>query len=172
MKDALPLVATAVIGLIVYYTQEWIKRRSALAERRQALYEVILRNVFDLLVARTGDTRSKFLTEIEKSWLFASDGVLRACYVYLDLYDRTERAGQDILEVARNDESKRLELEDAFAAIFLAMRRDIRWTRISHKWANANVELYPWGIISPAGAEARQTLSALDTVTVAKSLQI
>ena len=91
LKELLPtlgILLTALLGLLTYAWQEKVKRRTAMAERRQALYEHLIRNLVDLLVAKTGADRSKLITEIEKGWLFASDDVLRAAYDYLSIYDR------------------------------------------------------------------------------------
>jgi hypothetical protein len=150
MKELWAVLFTALVGLVVYYWQEQIKRDSAVRQRRQELYEVILRNIFELIVSSTGEGRSKFLSEIEKRWLFASDDVLRASYAYLSLYDDVEQTGEHLLEKARTDDATRKQLENAFARIFLAMRRDVRRTKIDSAWANAHVELYPWGIINPS----------------------
>src|SRR5919197_654297 len=90
-NDVVPVllvVLTAAIGLVTYAWQEHVRRRTALAERRQVLYESLIGNLVDLLAADSADERSNLLTEIEKGWLFASDDVLRASYNYLSEYDR------------------------------------------------------------------------------------
>ena len=101
MKEFLPIVGillTALFGILTYAIQERRKHRTALAERRQALYEKLIRDLVDLLIAGTGAERSKLITEIEKGWLFASDQVLYACYDLLEIYD-------DLYREVANEES-------------------------------------------------------------------
>jgi hypothetical protein len=79
--DALPVllvIAPAGVGVATYTWQERVKQRTALAQRKQEPYENLIGNLVHLLGATTGDQRSHLLTEIEKSWLFASDPVLRS----------------------------------------------------------------------------------------------
>ena len=160
LKELLPtlgIVLTALVGLLTYAWQERVKRQTALAERRQALYEQLIRNLVDLLIATTGAERSKLITEVEKGWLFSSDEVLRASYDYLSIYDNLcHPAGQDnvsrfedVLVKVRSDSKVRKEFARSLAAIFLAMRQDIRSdTAIKADWAKQHFQIYPWGIIA------------------------
>ena len=159
-KDYLPtlgIVLTALLGVIMYALQERAKRQTALAERRQALYEKLIRDLVDLLIAKTGTERSKLITEIERGWLFASDQVLHASYDFLGIYDRlcthdgrkqTSRA-IDVLTKVRSDTKVRHEVGQSLAKIFLAMRRDIRSeTVITSDWAMTHFKIYDWGAIA------------------------
>jgi hypothetical protein len=160
LKDWLPtlgIVLTASLGLVTYAWQEKVKQQTALAERRRGLYEQLIRNLVELLVANTGAERSKFITEIEKGWLFASDDVLRASYAYLSIYDKLRSPPDrtdgstfgDVLGRVRSDSEVRHAFAQSLAAVFLAMRRDIRSeTVISPDWAKQHFQIYLWGIIA------------------------
>ncbi len=160
LKDVLPIllvVITASLGLVSYVWQERVKHNTALNERRQALYEQLIRNLVDLLVARPGVERSKFISEIEKGWLFASDEVLYAVYNYLAIYDNlccpNPQKGvlsvEEVLPKVRSDAKTRQELGESIAAIFLAMRKDVRSdTRVSPKWTRKHFQIYQWGVLA------------------------
>jgi hypothetical protein len=144
-------IVAAIVGLVTYWAQEALKRRSALNQRREVLYENLLRDLFELLVAETGQARSNVITRIEKSWLFASDDVLAACYRFLDAYDELYRDAEDsagVLTSVRSDPQVRDRLSEIFAGIFLAMRRDTRRSKVTPEWVEEKVRIYSWGIIS------------------------
>jgi hypothetical protein len=151
MTPVVVAIVAAIVGLVTYWVQEALKRRTALNQRREVLYENLLRDLFELLVAETGEARSTVITRIEKSWLFASDDVLVACYRFLDTYDELYRSAEDpasVLTAVRSDPKVRERLSEIFSGIFLAMRRDTRRSRISAEWAKGEVQIYSWGIIS------------------------
>src|SRR6185436_4806529 len=135
MKDYLPLIGilvTALAGVITYTIQERRKHQAALDERRQDLYEQLIRDLVDLLIAKTGAERSQQITEIEKGWLFASDGVLHACYELLEVFDElyAQVAGEEapstaLFNMVRSDQKIRDRLAHSLAKIFLAMRKDV-----------------------------------------------
>jgi|GEM_PF-2127560 len=150
-------IIAAALGLGTYAWQEKLKRETTLNERKQGLYENLIRNLFELLAADTGAERSKYITDIEKSWLFASDEVLRACYDFLEVYDDlcgslTEPSkvlkGKDILQRVRTDADLKEQLGKSLACIFLAMRKDMRASKISREWAMSKFKIYSWGIVS------------------------
>lgn len=145
----LGVIVTGVIGIIAYAWQENVKRKTALAESKRNLYEILIRNLIELLAAENSVERSKLISEIEKGWLFASDDVLHAFYKYLNTYDRywTQEQG-GVLAKVRKDAKIRQEFANRFAGIFLAMRRDLRSTKISDDWANRQLRIYEWGIIA------------------------
>ena len=144
----LGVIVTGVIGIIAYAWQENVKRKTALAESKRNLYEILIRNLIELLAAENSVERSKLISEIEKGWLFASDDVLHAFYKYLNIYDRywTQFQGE-VLAKVREDPTIRQEFANGVAGIFLAMRRDIRSTEIKDDWAKRNLKIYEWGII-------------------------
>lgn len=161
-KDLLAIVLglsiPVALGLLTYAYQEREKRNAALSERRRELYESLIRSLVELLCASTGEERSRLLTEIEKSWLFASDRVLDASYHYLIAYDRLCRSvikdnvvnGDEILARLRSDRELREGLRDRLAAVFTQMRSDIRPdTEITEDWARQRFDLYCWGILAP-----------------------
>ncbi|MDQ2922652.1 MAG: hypothetical protein M3R52_13705 [Acidobacteriota bacterium] len=159
-KDLLPMLSillTAVFGLLAYAWQEKVKRQTALTERKQKLYEQLIRNFVDLLVAKTAAERSKFTTEIERGWLFASDDVLLASYAYLNAFDRLMLSPEEaevlpverVIERIKSDSKVGMELSQCLAAIFLAMRQDIRpETAISADWAKQQLRFYKWGALA------------------------
>lgn len=166
MKDYLPLLGillTALLGVITYAIQERRKHQTALAERRQALYEKLIRDLVDLLVATTGAERSKLITEIEKGWLFASDEVLNACYDLLEIFDGLygEVANEDSPATAlrnkvREQKEIRRRLAHSLAKVFWAMRIDVRRdTRIRVAWAKAHFKIYDWGALSEPANPAK-----------------
>jgi hypothetical protein len=159
MKEFLPIVGilvTALLGVITYAIQERRKHEAALAERRQALYEKLIRDLVDLLIARTGAERSKLITEIEKGWLFASDQVLDACYDLLAIYDdlyrevaNEESPSEALLNKVRANQEIRRRVAHSLAKIFWAMRADVRGdTKIKAAWAKAHFKIYDWGALS------------------------
>ncbi len=160
LKEFLPalgIILTAVLGILTYAWQEKVKQQTALAERRRTLYEQLIRNLVDLLIATTGTERSQLITEIEKGWLFASDDVLRASYDYLVIYnnlccpdERTDISSfNNVLTKVRSDMKVRREMGRKLAAVFLAMRRDLRAdTAITSDWAKQHLQIYDWGVIA------------------------
>jgi len=144
----LVIIVTGAVGVITYSWQEYKKRETALAERRQSHYEGLIRNLFELLIAKDGSDRSVFISEIEKGWLFASDEVLRACYKCLETYDQIAEQDLNVLEQIRAVPDVRREFQDNIADMFLAMRKDLRGTTIKNDWARRHQRIYSWGIIS------------------------
>lgn len=163
MTAVVVAIIAAVIGLLTYVVQDVLNRRSALKRRRQTLYEGLVRDLFELLVAKTGPERSKFITRVEKSWLFASDDVLAACYGFLDTYDTLSECAAseatDVLTIVRSNSQIRGQVSEIFAKIFLAMRKEIRRSKISAAWAQQKVRLYAWGIISRSEPDDAQSSS-------------
>ena len=168
MKDFLPLLGillTALFGVITYTIQEHRKQQAALDERRQALYEKLIRDLVDLLIAPTGAERSKLITEIEKGWLFASDEVLHACYDLLDVFDRMYKQVADehspsnaLFSMVRENQETRNRLAHCLAKIFLAMRADVRRdTKIKAAWARANLKIYDWGALAESARPKKRS---------------
>lgn len=158
-KEFLPLfgiLLTALLGVITYTIQERRKHDAALAERRQALYEKLIRDLVDLLIAQSGAERSKLITEIEKGWLFASDKVVYDCYELLEIFDDLYRevANEDspsaaLLNKVRENQEIRNRLAHSLAKIFLAMRADTRDdNRIKAAWAGKHFKIYDWGALA------------------------
>jgi hypothetical protein len=146
------VILAGVIGVITYSWQENTKTKTAIEERRKDLYQALIRKLVELLAAKTGSARSEILSEIEKSWLFASDEVLKAIYDYMKMYDTYFAKSQgDILTEIRQNAASRDEIATSISRIFLAMRRDIkriRPTLIDEDWIKNYVRVYEWGIIA------------------------
>jgi hypothetical protein len=156
LKAILPLLGsfagvllTGAIGIATYAWQENIKRQTELVQRRQKLYEDLNGALFGLILAKTAEDRRKIIAEIEKGWLFASDDVLAALFKYMESYDRHwMQAGGDIQQLIRDDEAARQNIETAMAVIFLAMRQDLRSTRISENLAKDYMHFYQCGMLN------------------------
>jgi len=146
--SVLAVIVTGAIGVITYSWQEHKKRETALAERRQNHYEGLIRNLFELLIAKSGSDRSVFISEIERGWLFASDDVLQACYKCLETYDEMAEQGLDVVEEIRKVPEVREKFQENIADMFLATRKDLRGTAITNNWARRYLRIYSWGIIS------------------------
>jgi hypothetical protein len=171
LKDYLPLFGialTAFLGVLTYAIQEDRKRKAALDERRQLLYEKLIRDLVDLLIATTGTERSKLITEIEKGWLFASDQVLDACYEFLKIYDRLchekspgeSATSVEIIARVRSDQKLRDEIAQSLAKIFLTMRLDVRRdTKIDSDWAQQHFQIYDWGAIAAPDVADQKRIS-------------
>lgn len=160
-NDLLPLLVVlvpAALGLLGYFWQDWVRRRSALAERRQTLYENLVGSLIALLGATSGPRRSELMTEIEKGWLFASDDVLNACYVYLAAYDALCQSAMSedgslepmaVVKKLRMEAQTRHDLGEKLSVIFHAMRRDLRGDSQFERLTEAsNFQIYSWGVLS------------------------
>ncbi len=116
--------------------------------------------MFKLLSARPGEETSRVITAIEKSWLFASDDVLKACYQVFDVYaEVTKGMDQESQSLKWTDDSL-TRFEQAVAMLFVAMRADLlgnwRTSRIDEEWARAKVRVFRSGATS--SVEPRRTL--------------
>lgn len=143
------IFATGLIGIITYAWQERVKRKNAMDDQRLKLYDVLLYSLVKLLSAEPGIERSKLVAELERSWLFASDEVLTACYTYMDVYNQLTLAHEGRLpEVLRSDQETRRKVSEKLAEVFWAMRRELKKTDIAKSWANEHIQIYQWGIIA------------------------
>lgn len=151
-ETAIGILLTGIMGIIAYIWQEKIKRETALTEHRKELYEELLHNFFDLIITENVLKRSEYISKIERSWLFASDKVLEACYEILQFIDSyCVDQHKPVLAIMRDNQKFREDFEDKLAVLFLEMRRDIKGfkgTKIDEKWAKGRIKVYGWGIIS------------------------
>lgn len=158
LGSLLGVLLTGIMGLVAYSWQENAKRQTDLAQRRQKLYEDLNSSLFGLLLATGNDNRRIILAEIEKGWLFASDEVLAALFKFIDTFDQIwiETHGQ-VLAVIKEDEQIRQQIEQGFAEIFLAMRQDLRSTKISDSLAKNYMHFYRFGLLD-AAVESKQAI--------------
>lgn len=150
------VLLTGAIGVATYSWQERAKRQTELTERRQTLYEELNGALFGLILAKTNSDRRRILADIEKGWLFASDDVLAALFKYMEIYDRHwVTAEGNIQALIRKDGIVRQDIEAAMAAIFLAMRRDLRSTQVSDAVAKDYMRFYQCGLLAsdPTGLD-------------------
>ena len=165
VETALTLLFTAFLGILAYFIQAFLDRRAKLSESKQEHYVNLFRSIFELLVAEPGDARSILLSDFERSWLFAPDKVVKACYEFLNFYneicdgrDREEVKKQKgfvcVREVMLSDRPEdvldKRKMEELIARIFWAMRRDMKpWSSlITYRWARQHIILYDWGILA------------------------
>ncbi len=147
-----------LIAVIGFRIQSEVNRDAAYSERRRSLYEELIQSLVALLGARTPSERSRLLTQIEASWLFASDRVLLAIYAYLAAYDTVWMSveGEDgcpdwdavFAEIGaggKSQEQLRARLADVFMKMRLDMKKD--HTELPESWADEKVKLYPWGVL-------------------------
>jgi hypothetical protein len=150
------VLLTGAIGVATYSWQENVKRQTELVERRQKLYEDLNSALFGLILAENLTDRRRILAEIEKGWLFASDDVLTALFDHMQRFDRYWSAAKGKVHLSiQNDESIRQDIEHSLAAIFIAMRRDLRHTRISAESAQEYMKFYRCGMLDREGIEHR-----------------
>jgi hypothetical protein len=142
------VLLTGAIGVATYSWQENVKRQTELVERRQKLYEDLNSALFGLILAENLDDRRKILAEIEKGWLFASDDVLAAIFAHMETFDRHWLATDGKVHTSiQTDAATRGEIERSLAAIFIAMRRDLRHTDISAESARTYMKFYQCGML-------------------------
>ncbi len=135
------LFIAAVFGVLAYFIQAYLERQARLSERKQEHYLNLFRSVFELLVAEPGDARSVLLSDFERSWLYAPDKVVKACYEFLNFYDeicksrnteeyKKRRGYVCVRDVMLSDKEEdirdRKRMEEIIAIIFWAMRRDMK----------------------------------------------
>ena len=150
------VLAAGCFGIITYWYQQNLQRKADLQERKLGLYTTLGANIFKLLAAKPGPNRAELLSQIERCWLFASDGVLEGCYEFLAIYDQVdERDTRGMQECVRNDPTIRQKLEQALAKIFYEMRIDIKpETGKTIEWAQKNTKIYEWGVIALTSEES------------------
>lgn len=142
------VVLTGAIGIATYSWQENSKRQTELVERRQKLYEDLNGALFGLIITKTIEDRRRILADIEKGWLFASDEVLAALFKYMDCYDRYwVSSNGKVQQLIQQDADARQDIERAMSEIFLAMRRDLRTTKISEDLAKQYMHFYQCGML-------------------------
>lgn len=112
-------------GIAAWIANEWRKRASDERLRREERYRSLLQNSKAFYVATQDEAaKAKFIEEVNLSWLYCPDAVIRAMYTFLDAL-RTGAPGGPA------------EAELALSTLVLAMRRDIwgvgllRRTRLS-----------------------------------------
>ena len=145
---ALVASGSAIFG---YFYQSKKDREEKRRAERKAQYEIILFNVFKLLYQKPGKDYAETLIEIEKSWLYASDEVLKNCYLILDLHKDIclDKTGLPINGLKTNPDL----LDDfnkALGVLFASMRHDLKLGKKKNEdqWPQEKVELFPAGILA------------------------
>ena len=146
---------TGAVGAGAYLFQDWRKTVADSRDKKRELYEVLLENIFRLFYVNSPKEKSELVTKIEKCWLFSSDGVLKACYSLLELFDATAKNHRDIGKALRESDKTKTDFEDRIAQIFFHMRKDLRGrtTKIDEKWAEKNIVIYKWGALMNVSKE-------------------
>ena len=141
------IIATSgvLIGY-VYQSHERLKEKRLTAKQEQ--YEVVLKNVMNLLISKPGKEYGQTLMDIERVWLYASDEVLNKCYCILSIHKEISVSGKPA-EVLRNDKDAKDRFDTALRELFVAVRKDLGFERKTNieDWPIDEVELFPLGII-------------------------
>ena len=76
------------------------------------------------------------------------DDVVAALFKYMELYDELWlKAEGDVRRLIRDDEAARIKLQRAMSTLFLAMRQDLRSTKISPTSAEEYMHFYKCGML-------------------------
>ncbi|MEO1529719.1 MAG: hypothetical protein AAFX06_30240 [Planctomycetota bacterium] len=149
VSAVLAACVTALLGMGAFFLQTQYKILLDKRERRRLLYETLIEQVFRLLDAKPGRESSQVMTEIEKSWLFASDGVLKACYSIFEVYEAAANesdAGASLK--LRESAQSREQFAAAVSDLFIALRAEsYGLSRIDQEWALKHVKIYEWGAL-------------------------
>lgn len=106
---AIPLIA----AMVAWLANEWRKRAAEDRNRREERYRLLLDHSRGFYVGGNPTDIAKFLADVNLSWLYCPDGVIRALYTFLD----TVHSAKPTTEHAR---------EKAFNQMVAAMRYDLR----------------------------------------------
>jgi hypothetical protein len=135
-----------LFGILSFGYRSVTKAIEEKRERKRRQYEKLIESVFRLLDAKEGKEISEILTNIELSWLYAPDNVLKASYKVMGAFG-TVRKDAEFSESIRKNTNARNEFEMAVAELFVAIRRDLRtWSFISERWAKSHVVIYDQGL--------------------------
>lgn len=109
-KVALPLFG----AVIAWFTNEWRKRIADQYQRKEANYKELLCSLRGFYVGTENaqHLKAEFLNQLNISWLYCPDDVIRKGYAFLDTV-HTKRV--------HTDEQK----EDAMGALVAAIRQDL-----------------------------------------------
>lgn len=117
LKIAIPLVFGGIGGaLITHYLAVKRERISAIFIEKRKNYEKLLEAVRGF-VRGEPDEKQQFIDEMNRSWLYASDEVVRETRRFLDLYVDHAKHG------SRHVPAK--EVDPVMGATLLAMRKDL-----------------------------------------------
>lgn len=116
-KFAIPLLG----AVIAWFTNEWRKRAADQYQRKEANYKELIRSLrgFYVGAANADELKLEFLNQLNMSWLYCPDEVIRKGYAFLE----TVHAQQ-----AKSDEEKQL----AFGAFVAAIREDLLSRKLVH----------------------------------------
>ena len=121
-------VLTACIGILTLLYKFIATISDSKREKKRELYERLIENVFRLLDAEVGAERSRVLTNIEMSWLFAPDDVLASCYEVLEAFEYASKTQNPTDSIRKDPDSKDM-FEKAVSKLFVAMRNDLKFTK-------------------------------------------
>ena len=146
----------------IYQSRRSIKEKKLTS--KQAQYERLIWNVFLLLSAKPGICYAKVLTEIEQSWLYASDDVLNRCYDMLEVHKELCK-NSDRISALVTDDQLREKFNIALGNLYVSMRKDLGFgTNLKMKnWPKDKVKLFPLGILAePPGEKDIASNKSLD----------
>jgi hypothetical protein len=138
-KFELPLLG----AVVAWFTNEWRKRVAEQYQRKEANYKELVRSLrgFYIGAANADDLKLEFLNQLNISWLYGPDDVIRKGYAFLDTVHTMQAKPGD-------------EKELAFGAFVAAIRKDllsrglVRYTHLSA------ADFKHFGLHKPASPEA------------------
>lgn len=109
-KFAIPLLG----AVVAWFTNEWRKRVADQYQRKEENYKELLRSLrgFYVGAAEAENMKTEFLNQLNASWLYCPDEVIKKGYEFLDTLHAKK---------AHTDEEK----ENAMGAFVAAIRTDI-----------------------------------------------
>lgn len=119
-KFAIPLLG----AVIAWFTNEWRKRVADQYQRKEANYKELLRSLrgFYVSEAEAENMKAEFLNQLNASWLYCPDEVIKKGYDFLDTVHARK---------THTDEEK----ENAMGAFVAAIRTDILSRKLVHSTA-------------------------------------
>ena len=117
-KFVLPLLG----AVIAWYVNEWRKRLADQYQRKEANYKELIRALrgFYEGAANANELKLEFLNQLNVSWLYCPDDVIRKGYAFLETVHARER---------RSDSEK----QRAFGAFVEAIRKDLISRNLVHR---------------------------------------
>lgn len=133
-KFAIPLLG----AVIAWFTNEWRKRVADQYQRKEANYKELIRSLrgFYVGAANADELKLEFLNQLNISWLYCPDDVIRKGYTFLE----TVHARQ-----AKSDEEKQL----AFGAFVAAIREDLLSRKLVHATSLSAKDFKHFGVHRP-----------------------
>ena len=84
-SQVLAVILTAIGGFVLWFLNETSKRRFEDYVRREQHYAELVKALRGFHISAPDlEARERFLTEVDLSWLYGSDGVVRSAYAFTE----------------------------------------------------------------------------------------